>query len=64
MAGCSTISFYSIWLEVFARDLNVSDNHKLIVVDWCELGCQTIRKATVYLAKQHALTDQLDVKFF
>lgn len=64
MAVGSIVSFYWICIEVFPEGLKGSCRQNFIVIDWCELGCQTMRKATVYLANQHDLTDQLDVNYF
>jgi len=64
MAVGSIVSFYWICIEAYPEGLNGLCRQNFIVVDWCELGCQTIRKAAVYLANQHDLTDQLDVNCF
>jgi hypothetical protein len=49
--------------EVISEGLICLCKENLINIEWCELGCQMLRKVTITLAMQHTLMDQLDKIF-
>jgi hypothetical protein len=58
------IFYITLCSEVISEVLISMFTQHFICIELCDLGCQTLRKVTLFLAKQHTLMDRIDVLIY